>query len=94
MAEFSVQAEIKVLAVNILIWSSKSSSKFISVFGRINSLSAIGLRSHLLRITWELLATPGDHSQVHRGCIQGKKYASLADSRFPGLHSIEFPFRG
>lgn len=90
MGEFSIRTEIKVLAVSVLIWSSESSSKFISVIGRVNSLAAIDLSSHFLTITWELLSTPRVHSQVHKACLQGKKYSSLADSRVLGLCSIEF----
>lgn len=44
--------------------------------------------------TWGQLSTPGGHSQVHRGCIQGRKYVGLADSGVPGLCSIDFLFRG
>lgn len=57
MAEFSAQAEIKVLAVSILIWSSGSSSSSTSVIGRIHPLAAVGLSP-------VFLLSPGDRSQL------------------------------
>ena len=80
------------LAGNILIWSSGSFFKFILVIGRIHSLTLIGLKSRFLAVSasksWGLLLAPGGHSQVQRGCLEGRKYASLADSSVPVIEFL------
>lgn len=91
MAEFSVQAEIKVLTDNTLIWSSGSFSKLIPVIERNHSLEVMVLKSCFFALSssqnWGLLSAPGDHCHVHRGCLQGRNYARLAYSNVPGLCS-------
>ena len=76
---------------NILIWSSGSFSKLIPVIGKNHSLEVIGLKSSFFAVSsnrsWGLLSAPDGHSQVHRGFLQGRKYARPMDSNVPGLCS-------